>query len=549
MGATRQEKFRLAAILSIVMFALAAGGCEGDDGDDGNPGPAGTDGSDGINCWDLNGNGVGDLPEEDLNGDGVVDVLDCNAIASGGGDLSDPAVFHKTYFSQNEYTSTQSCLNCHGPIGDDVITTGHWNWQGVAAGITGFEGDNHGKTDIVNNFCVAIATNEGRCSHCHIGYGYDDNTFDFGNTANVDCLICHDKTGTYKKVPTEAGAPDPAVDLTAVAQSVGEGSGIPTRDNCIFCHSFAGGGNNVKHGDLAMEIANTTREFDVHMGTDGGDMSCVQCHAVKKDSEKKVLSHGIGGMVFHSVDEGDMQDCVDCHGDRANIHAGKTVEPVLNISAHDVLACQVCHIPTFARDKTTKTEWYWADAGDVERGVEKDDNGDPIYDPKKGTFVWANNVRPSLLYYDGKWNKALVGANEVFPETPAVLASPSADYTTAGAMIYPFKRMIGNQPFDANNDTILVPHLFGTKGGENPYWGKYDWNLALQDGANYTGQPYTGEFVFKDTVMYLTVNHEVAPAQQAYGMDGACSDCHGADQIDWTLLGYNDDPVQGGVRP
>jgi hypothetical protein len=101
MGATRQEKFRLAAILSIVMFALAAGGCDGDDGNDGAAGPAGSDGSDGINCWDLNGTGVGDLPDEDLNGDGVVDVLDCNAIASGGGDLSNPAVFHKTYFSQN----------------------------------------------------------------------------------------------------------------------------------------------------------------------------------------------------------------------------------------------------------------------------------------------------------------------------------------------------------------------------------------------------------------------------------------------------------------
>jgi hypothetical protein len=109
--------------------------------------------------------------------------------------------------------------------------------------------------------------------------------------------------------------------------------------------------------------------------------------------------------------------------------------------------------------------------------------------------------------------------------------------------------MIGNQPFDANNDTVLVPHLFGTKGGENPYWGKYDWNLALQDGANYTGQPYTGEFVFKDTVMYLTVNHEVAPAEQAYGMNNACSDCHGGNQFDWTALGWTADPTEGGTRP
>jgi hypothetical protein len=32
---------------------------------------------DGIACWDLNGNGVGDLPAEDINVDLVVDVNDC----------------------------------------------------------------------------------------------------------------------------------------------------------------------------------------------------------------------------------------------------------------------------------------------------------------------------------------------------------------------------------------------------------------------------------------------------------------------------------------
>ncbi|MFQ6128570.1 MAG: hypothetical protein ACE5QW_06680, partial [Thermoplasmata archaeon] len=30
-----------------------------------------------IACWDLNQNGVPDLPAEDLNGDGIVDVNDC----------------------------------------------------------------------------------------------------------------------------------------------------------------------------------------------------------------------------------------------------------------------------------------------------------------------------------------------------------------------------------------------------------------------------------------------------------------------------------------
>lgn len=37
----------------------------------------GPPGEDGIDCWDLNGNGVGDLPGEDTSGDGIVNSLDC----------------------------------------------------------------------------------------------------------------------------------------------------------------------------------------------------------------------------------------------------------------------------------------------------------------------------------------------------------------------------------------------------------------------------------------------------------------------------------------
>jgi hypothetical protein len=288
----------------------------------------------------------------------------------------------------------------------------------------------------------------------------------------------------------------------------------------------------------------------------GVGMDCVFCHGVKKDGSDNVIDHGIGGMPYHSVDEGEMKTCEGCHGDANSRHAGKPVEAI--ITDHPMLACQVCHIPTFARQTPTKTEWYWADAGDLDRGEEYDpsfdygEKGVPVYDPKKGTFVWENNVRPTLRYFDGMWDRFIIEANDKFTgtpttETPVVLGEPSADYNTVGAKIYPFKKMIGNQPADANNNTVLVPHLFGTKGGPNPYWGTWDWDLALQDGALYTNQTYSGEFQFIPTVMYLTVNHEVAPKEQAYGFNG-CGDCHGGDQIDWSELGWTGDPVPDGTR-
>lgn len=49
-------------------------------------GPPGADGADGLHCWDLNGNGVADLPDEDVNGDTVVDVLDCKGDKGDTGD-------------------------------------------------------------------------------------------------------------------------------------------------------------------------------------------------------------------------------------------------------------------------------------------------------------------------------------------------------------------------------------------------------------------------------------------------------------------------------
>jgi octaheme c-type cytochrome (tetrathionate reductase family) len=554
MDATRHGNLRLAAILSICMLALGVAGCGGSDGD---RGPAGADGSDGVDgvdgsdgatglsCWDLNENGVPDFPDEDTNGDGVIDVNDCRLALP---PLGDADALHKAYFADNQYEGTGTCLTCHGKIGDELLTTGHWNWAGLTENVDGFEDEVHGKVDFINNFCIAVPTNEGRCTQCHIGYNYADSSFDFSNPENLDCLVCHDQTGTYAKDPLAAGNPVATVDLQAVASSIAQDGGIPSRKNCMACHAKAGGGDNVKHGDLSTDLIATTREYDVHMGTDSMDMDCVACHDVARLEDGTLASHGIGGMPFHSIEEGDMQQCTDCHGDRSDIHEGSTVADI--VDGHDRLACQVCHVPEIARKVSTKVEWYWKDAGqDIDPIPVDPDTGRETYDKKKGTFVWKNNVRPALRYHNGTWTKTIMNVNDQYTETPVVLSEPIGDYTEPDAMIYPFKKMIGNQVADANNKTMLVPHLFGMKGGENPYWGKFDWDLALQDGAAYTGQTYSGGYEFVDTVMYLSVNHEVAPSEEAWGMDGNCGDCHGGSQIDWEGLGWDDDPIRGGSRP
>jgi hypothetical protein len=68
----------------ILVLSLLTSGCDGDDGAAGAAGAAGPPGPPGISCWDLNENGIGDLPDEDINGDGVVNVLDCQPPPSAG---------------------------------------------------------------------------------------------------------------------------------------------------------------------------------------------------------------------------------------------------------------------------------------------------------------------------------------------------------------------------------------------------------------------------------------------------------------------------------
>jgi len=466
---------------------------------------------------------------------------------------------HELIFSTLLYEGTQSCIMCHESEALEMLDTGHFKWGGKIENIVGLEGEEHGKNDLINNFCIATATNEPRCTQCHVGLGYKDVTFDFEDPLNVDCLVCHDQSGTYKKGMKTAGMPDPSVDLNVVARSMSIGGGKPTRKACIGCHAKAGGGDNVKHGDLSTDLIATTREYDVHMGVDGADLVCADCHAANHDPKTGKVNHGIAGMSLHSVNEGEMKQCTDCHGSKEAIHSrvvttstdGTSDLSMDWISDHERLACQVCHIPAIARAISTKTEWYWSDAGQDVNPIPVDpESGRPTYDKKKGTFVWEYNVRPTLRYSNGKWNRPVLGVTDKYDEEPISLGAPVGDYNDPDAMIYPFKLMRGNQPVDPETHTISVPHLFGTVGGPNPYWGKFNWTDALIDGAAYTGQDFSGTYKFADTTMLLSVNHEVAPAKEALGQGVAgCLDCHTTDYIDWKALGWSGDPITGGERP
>ncbi len=81
------------------------------------------------------------------------------------------------------------------------MKTVHWTWESQPVEVPGHDGvvATIGKKNQINNFCIGAQGNEKKCMSCHAGYGWQDDSFDFQNPLNVDCLICHADTNIYAK--------------------------------------------------------------------------------------------------------------------------------------------------------------------------------------------------------------------------------------------------------------------------------------------------------------------------------------------------------------
>lgn len=426
---------------------------------------------------------------------------------------------------------TAACLSCHTEAAAQIHDTIHWTWE--------FEhpttGQVLGKRHVINSFCGAVRSNEPRCTSCHAGYGWQDDSFDFTNETLVDCLVCHDQSGGYKKFPTGAGHPAyedkpfmgrtfPAVDLGAAARSVGK----PTRANCGSCHFTAGGGDGVKHGDIDSSLANPPLALDVHMSSEGANFDCRDCH--------QTAGHEITGSRYHTTardtvgtgqpgERRGVTSCESCHGLSPHTDADvEFIEARLLDNHTSRIACQTCHIPAFARGGVpTKTYWDWSTAGELDdQGkpiVRKDENGVVIYDAKKGGFEWGENVEPSYAWFDGNMRYSLLG--DSFGDTEVVQINTfGGGPDDPSSRIWPFKIMRGKQPYDAVNQSLVFTHLFGKD--EAAYWKTFNWPDAITAGMQGTGVEYSGEYDFIETTMYWPTTHMVPPASEAL----ECDSCH-----------------------
>jgi octaheme c-type cytochrome (tetrathionate reductase family) len=400
---------------------------------------------------------------------------------------------------------TAACISCHNGRADEVMQSTHWNWEGTEY-IEGKGIRPLGKRNALNNFCIGISGNQQSCNRCHIGYGYANDSFDFKDSLNVDCLACHDNSGTYAKKPEGAGMPDPSVDLNFVAQHVGK----PGRTNCGTCHFFGGGGNNVKHGDLEEALFDPTRDVDVHMASSGPDMQCVDCHTAQKHQM-------LGKMYSVSSMNRNRVECEQCHS------AMPHKSDILNEHTYKV-ACQTCHIPTYAKVNPTKLHWDWSTAGKLRDGKPyevKDSTGTDLYMSIKGSFVWGKNLKPDYIWFNGTASHYLIG-DTIDPTKPVVLNTLYGSYDDPDSKICPVKIHRANQIYDTQNKYLIQPKTVSTKPGDGGYWSEFNWNRAAEEGMKQIHLPYSGKYGFVETEMYWPLNHMVSTKDRAV----QCADCH-----------------------
>lgn len=436
-------------------------------------------------------------------------------------DHSTFAVLQQPFASPREMTA--ACLTCHKSRAGEVMKTAHWKWTSPDTLINGLV-IHSGKMNVLNNFCVGIQSNEALCSTCHVGYGLSSSDFDFAGPENVDCVVCHDNTGTYIKEKGKSGMVAAAVDLNLVAQHVGPAS----NRNCSNCHAKGGGGNNVKHGDLDMDMANPekcTREVDVHMSGDGAGLNCSKCHITSHHEVR-----GVGPMTNASTlsDAPNRASCAECHTDRPH------TQPILN-DHYKKIACQTCHIPLYAKLNKTKVFWDWSSAGKTRNGEyyeESNEDKTKVFDSKHGTSVYGSNLKPEYRWWNGIAGTTTLDT-KINPADTVDMNQLSGDYKDSGSKIFPFKIMRGKIPYDTVNLTFIQFKSFGPK-GSGALWSDFDWNKAAKAGMDYAGKPFSGGIGFADTRSYWPLNHMVSPASEAL----SCSDCHSRNGVLASLEGF-----------
>ena len=456
-----------------------------------------------VDCNDSNNSvypgGVeicGDLIDQDCS--------DEDLICSGDDDPSDPhgALVYQGY--------PGNCLSCHGAEAEAMSNSTHYKWTGEAPDMVNRPEVIQGKlTNAMNSYCINIKGNWKVCGSCHVGRGKkpDDST---AGHENIDCLVCHNE----EYATSRARIGENSMGVVSPTDSMVQNIQTPTRVNCLQCHAKAGGGDGVKRGDLSLATGtNTDPHFDVHMNKSGSDLSCQDCHVFENH---KVIGKGSDLRPTDDVDRGAEIKCTTCHRGK-DAFSGHDDEEIGRHVAR--VACQTCHIPTYAKVPTEIYRDWRSHAGGLSG-------------PGHPFTLKEENLIPEYMFWNRQSDNALLGDN-----ASKTLDLVMGTYPTSrpvgsieDGMLYPFKYKTATQPM-IRDDKVLI-----AMDTHEYLAGKGDVDTAIANGLENMRYPRTEPYIWVDTDTYQMLNHGITPASSAL----QCSSCHGnTNRIDLqNELGY-----------
>jgi hypothetical protein len=458
--------------------------------------------------------------------------------AAGGQTLYLPGVFgaaanlggHETI---SAYTGPETCVACHRNEAEAMHGSVHYQLSGPTPNVPNIPGDAGKGQGGMNTYCGAIVTSRDvTCAGCHTSYGQQPTAeMTPAQLANIDCLMCHQinyarkAAGPYESVPAvgQDGQPRtltlPVEDangfhfmpdeakMTISLVEAARTAGPTTRATCLRCHANAAGSDGAKRGDLSSVTVNPPRSSDIHMSPQGEDFTCATCHDA---GDHRVSGRGLD---LRPNDTPEPTTCESCHGDRPHDDYNARDGESRDVHAGHV-ACQTCHIPTFAKDVSTELarDWlepeWWPGAFGGQGGW-------------KPGEVRAMNVIPAYRWFDGTSEVYLLG------QAPAQNAAgeyefglPLGNVASPGAKIYPMKE---HRSISARHDATgqMIPH------STELYFRTGDFAQAVQSGMVQAG--LTGGYTLVPVHTFQTINHGVEGHESALQCQACHSDTHGDD--------------------
>jgi hypothetical protein len=399
--------------------------------------------------------------------------------------------------------SPGQCLQCHESEAREMHASVHYQWKGAAIMMTSGPQIQGKIAGAVNSYCINIEGNWEGCGKCHAGQGdKPTETADGNQLANIDCLMCHQKD--YKrKLVNGKWVPDTAAMSITLDEAVITAQ-LPTREDCLRCHAYAGGADAVKRGDITQAHSNTSdSNFDVHMSAGGENMNCTSCHTT---NHHQIAGKGSDLRPSESLTQ---MSCADCHSDKAS--GSGHGDP--DIDKHVArVACQTCHIPVYARNAsdTAATE-----ATETHRTWRSTHSTSAPFHP---AATLANNLQPEYLFYDGTSSCANLGevANVDQSTGNYPTSRPNGSVSTINSKLHAFKYKTAEQPRVNRTGEFLALDT-------SMYFATGDGDASARQGLVNMGLSSNEPYSWIITETYQMLNHEVSPHSQALD----CSACHG----------------------